>query len=238
MKILQKYPGFVVVYKAPGIGVHREFGADDQTLQDGILPQLRLQLNIQQLYIVHRLDKVTSGLMIVATEQSAAARLGKMFEDREIEKYYIAISDKKPKKKQGMVKGDMEKARSSAWKLVRGTSDPAITQFFSFSLGGGQRLFVVKPLTGKTHQIRVALKSVGSPVLGDRLYGSKESQADRTYLHAYAMRFHWQGEELKIICPPLDGQLFESHEHLQNTLLAARGFDYKNPWDFPWPKPH
>ncbi len=86
----------------------------------------------------------------------------------------------------------MKKSRRSTWILTNSTISPAITQFFSFSMGQGLRLFIVRPSTGKTHQIRVALKSLGSGIIGDPLYSS--TQADRGYLHAYSLGFSYQGE--------------------------------------------
>ena len=116
--------------------------------------------------------------------------LSELFKTQQIQKYYVAIADKKPKKSQGLIKGGMEKSRRSMWKLTRGQDNLAITQFFSYSLGEGKRLFVVKPKTGKTHQIRVALKSVGSAIIGDPIYAAEEAyRYDRGYLHAYQIQF-------------------------------------------------
>ena len=117
-----------------------------------------------KLYSVHRLDKMTSGLLLLAKSPQIAAQLTALFTTHQIQKYYLAISDKKPKKKQGLIKGGMQKSRRGMWKLTKEKNNLAITQFFSYSLGNGKRLFVIKPHSGKTHQIRVALKSIGSAI--------------------------------------------------------------------------
>lgn len=193
---------FLIVVKPADIS----FQDEDNTL--GFFNQCKHLLNLRELYPVHRLDKMTSGLVILAKNKSTATRFQQLFEQKQVNKYYLAISDKKPKKKQGLVKGDMAKGRRGAWKLLRSFDNPAISQFFSYGLGQGLRLFVVKPHTGKTHQIRVALSSVGSPILGDPYYS--RSNSDRGYLHAYALSFNWQGNPCRYVCPPDTGDHFTS----------------------------
>ena len=135
-----------------------------------------------------------------------------------VAKTYVALSNRKPKKKMGRVSGDMERSRRGSWKLTRGTTDPAVTQFESTSYvaDDGRRLyfFVVKPLTGRTHQIRVALKSLGAPILGDERYANAldASEYDRTYLHSSSMSFTLPGDErIDAVCRPCprdDGKYF------------------------------
>ena len=221
IEVLFDHPDFLVVNKPSAISVQNE------SHQSGILPILCQQLNLEQLWLVHRLDKITSGILILAKHPQAAAVFGQLFEHKQIEKYYLAISAKKPKKKQGVVKGGMKKIRNGKWMLDSSNTAEAISQFFSFSLSPGLRLFLVKPLTGKTHQIRVALKSLGSPILGDELY--KGESSDRTYLHAYSIRFNYQQQPICIICPPNKGAVFVSDKtKLQVANLAT-------PWTLKWP---
>ena len=165
--------------------------------------------------------------LILAKNAKAAAVFGQLFEQKKIEKYYLAISAKKPKKKQGAVKGGMKKVRDGKWMLDSNDSAVAISQFFSFSISAGLRLFLVKPLTGKTHQIRVALKSVGSPILGDVLY--KGERSDRTYLHAYCIRFIYKEQPICIICDPDKGDVFVSDKTKQQVSNLA------TPWTLKWP---
>ncbi|PHS14807.1 MAG: TIGR01621 family pseudouridine synthase [Kangiella sp.] len=168
------------------------------------------------LWPVHRLDKLTSGIIILAKSKKAAAQFGLMFENKNIEKIYLAISDKKPKKKQGKITGDMKKSRNGSWMLTQSKINPAQTRFQSFALIPKIRLFVVKPLTGKTHQIRVALKSLGSPILGDSRYGG--SASDRAYLHAFRINFTWNHETIELENYPTQGKYFQLPE-IQSALL-------------------
>ena len=83
----------------------------------------------------------------------------------------------------------MARSRRGTWKLTRDEDNFAVTRFSSQSLKPGLRLFVLQPFTGKTHQLRVAMKSIGSPILGDTLYGGDE--AEHLFLHAWRLVFDY-----------------------------------------------
>lgn len=220
--ILQQTDDFIVVHKPAGASVHK----DQQT--SGFVMQLCEFLGIEQLYPVHRLDKVTSGLMVLAKHSAAAAELSEQFRLRKVTKYYLALSDKKPRRKQGAIVGDMEKARRGSWKLLKSKCNPAVTQFFSSSVKPGIRLFLLKPTTGKTHQLRVAMKSEGAPILGDPLYAS--SEADRAYLHAYYLSFSYQDKRYNFSCMPTISRYFDE------KCIALIKQNYERPDELQWPK--
>lgn len=210
---------FIIASKPAGVNFHSEEAA-------GFVVQVSQQLGIP-LFPVHRLDKMTSGLVILAKNSETAAQFGKMFENREIEKYYLALSIRKPKKKMGWVKGDMSSARRGDYKLLTTMENPAITQFISCALRPHERFFLVKPHTGKTHQIRVALKSLGSPIAGDERYAACDEarKEERGYLHAYALRFRLNDEEFSFVLPPDEGERFVSDAC--KTQLDV----WNQPWD-------
>lgn len=209
---------FVVAIKPAGVNFHSEEEA-------GFVVRVSEQLSIP-LFPVHRLDKMTSGLVILAKNSEAAAVFGKMFENREVEKYYLAISMRKPKKKMGWIKGDMASARRGDYKLLSTMTNPAITQFISCALRTHERGFLIKPHTGKTHQIRVALKSLGSPIAGDERYAAADEarKEERGYLHAYALRFSLNGQAFEFVSPPDEGERFISEEFKTQIEL----------WSHPW----
>ncbi|GGD57080.1 TIGR01621 family pseudouridine synthase [Lacimicrobium alkaliphilum] len=211
----------ILVNKPVGLGMHQE------GVNQSIVTLLANQCGLSKLYPVHRLDKITSGLLLLAKHKDSARELSQQFALRQIEKYYLAITDHKPAKKQGSVSGDMKKSRGGGWILTQTRQDPATTQFFSCSASAGKRLILLKPFSGKTHQIRVMLKSLGSPISGDKLYKGKE--ADRTYLHAFALRFNSAGKGFEFILPPSQGALF-----LTPGCTQAIG-KYTPPWQMPWP---
>ncbi|MFC3149628.1 TIGR01621 family pseudouridine synthase [Litoribrevibacter euphylliae] len=234
IEIVYDHADFLVINKPAGVSVHK----DDQ--KQGLVGGLAEFLKLPKLYLVHRLDKMTSGLLILAKTEDANRMLSGLFQQRAVSKYYLALSDKKPKKKQGLIKGDMVKGRGGSWMLVKKADNPAITQFFSFSVAdcfqeneqskpAGLRLFVLKPHTGKTHQLRVAMKSLGAPILGDARYypkpaehnSSASSEArpeiDRGYLHAWRLSFTYQKQSYDLIANPSSGKYF-CHEHFDAYL--------------------
>ncbi|RTE66456.1 TIGR01621 family pseudouridine synthase [Amphritea opalescens] len=222
--LLEQTPDYLIINKAPGVSVHR-----DQA-ETGLLQQISEDLKCGPLYLVHRLDKMTSGLLILACHAEAASILSRQFQAKTVEKYYIALSDQKPRKKQGLIKGDMERSRRGSWKLTTGQKNPAVTRFFSCSPEPGLRLFLLRPLTGKTHQLRVALKSIGSAIVGDQRYhGAAAAAVDRGYLHAWGIAFDWQGERCEYLCDPTIGSLF-----LQ-TSVKQQLAQWKPPANLAWP---
>jgi tRNA pseudouridine32 synthase/23S rRNA pseudouridine746 synthase len=198
-----------------------------------------------RVYGVHRLDRATSGILLLAKDKETAGLLTRQFRRRNVVKYYFAISSKKPKKqKQGWVKGDMAKGRRGAWMLQKSMNDPAITRFFTAGLGaltdsvveelhqlaadatsggGGpipKTAILFRPHTGRTHQLRVAAKATGMPILMDPYYGdgtapasllSLSKNVQRTFLHASALHLRLSdgdddevaaAEDITIWCPP------------------------------------
>ncbi len=201
IQVLKEEKDFLVCLKEAGMGFH------NSPEGPGFFTLLKAQRPGDTLYPVHRLDKVTSGLILAARSREAAAGLSRLIAAGGVDKVYLAVSDRKPKKKQGWVIGDMERSRRGQWKLCRSRANPARSYFYSRAVPGG-RLFIVKIYTGKTHQIRVALKSLGSPILGDPLYNASGPESDRCYLHAWRLGFEWKGQRLDLESPPLKGRLF------------------------------
>jgi tRNA pseudouridine32 synthase/23S rRNA pseudouridine746 synthase len=189
-----------------------------------------------RLYGVHRLDRVTSGILVLAKDAPTARRLTAAFREGLVTKYYTGISRHKPSaKKQGWVTGGMVRGRRKSWQLTRDSKSSnndsnsipnyAKTRFFTAGLGGlsdalvqdenesqsqvqqiqPKTLLLFRPYTGRTHQLRVAAKSLGLALAGDPVYsdGGEQQQPDtdttasltdpRTYLHATG--FHLPGSE-------------------------------------------
>lgn len=220
MKVIYENSDFVIFNKPDGMNFHTEDG------EAGFVVKATEQLQLSQLYSVHRLDKMTSGLIILAKSSEIANTFTKMFEKREIQKFYLALSLRKPKKKQGWVKADMGSSRRGTYKLLQTKENPAVTQFISCALRVGERFFLVKPHTGKTHQIRVALKSIGSPIAGDVRYANADEakEEDRGYLHAYALSFTLKDENFNFVSKPDFGERFLSNEAKAQV----------NTWAKPW----
>jgi len=210
---------FAIFCKPAGVSVHSEASS-------GFVAQLQSAMP-GSWHLVHRLDKTTSGLLLMGRSATAAMHFGQLFSQRRIDKYYLAIAPGKPIKKQGLVIGGMARARDGQWKLTRNLVDPAVTRFFSTSLEPGLRAYLLRPYTGRTHQLRVAMKSLGVPILGDDRYGGEAS--DRLYLHAYALAFDWQGEQIEVMLPPTNG------EHFANIGAVMDQKGWRLPGTLIWP---
>ncbi|WP_171041628.1 pseudouridine synthase [Pseudoalteromonas phenolica] len=218
LKVISDEADFIVAVKPAGLSFHSEQGA-------GFVALLEAQ-QTYKLYPVHRLDKVTSGLIVLAKSSQAAASLTELFSNRLVDKFYLAITEGKPKKKQGWIKGDMSASRRGTYKLEKTSNNPAVTRFYSTSLGEGLRGVILKPFSGKTHQLRVAMKSISSPILGDTAYTS--SPSDRVYLHAFALSFQWQRQDKYFSYLPESGKEF-------NKLVTTDAFQHwKAPLNLDW----
>lgn len=220
LNVVFDHPCFVVLNKPAGIAVHRH-------QQLTLLDAARRYFNSDDIHPVHRLDMATSGLIVLAKTAEANRELCQAFADQAVQKIYIALSIAKPKKKQGWVTGDMQKSRGGSYKLLHSCQNPASTYALSFGCEGSPRLWLLRPKTGKTHQLRVALKSLGAPILGDNRYGG--ANADRLYLHALALKFNFRAEPFEFVAKPEAGQFFNYGTF---ERLAAIG----NVWSQAWPK--
>lgn len=209
---------YYVFNKPAGMSFHSE-------KEPGFVVLAAMQVD-EKLYPVHRLDKVTSGLIILARNKSAAAAFTTLFSNHKINKFYLALGTQKPKKKQGWIKGDMAKSRRGSFKLLKSQENPAITRFYSFSVKENLRAFLLKPYSGKTHQLRVAMKSLSAPILGDELYSGAEHP--RTCLHAYALSFIWQGEVKHYQNFITDDALFD--KTFEHDLFQG----WQTPWQLDW----
>jgi len=218
--ILYENDDFIIIDKFFNTNIHNQNDS-------GLFFELKKIRVDSDLHLCHRLDYGTSGIMIIAKNRENTQIINKLFEEKQIEKYYIALSDKKPKKSQGTIKGDLVQSRSKMWKLAKTYNNPSITKFYSFLIEKDLRAFIIRLFTGKTHQIRVVMKSLGSPVMGDELYGSKENN-DRMYLHCFAICFTFKNESFKFTNIPKDGTMFKT------KVFTDFIEKYDKPWELKW----
>lgn len=162
-------------------------------------------------YLVHRLDKDTTGLLILAKSHSARDQLMEMFEKRLISKQYLALVDGIPREAKGLRKSLLAKKGSFQGQTIWGSSAKgltAITHWKRLAIGKKAALLLCEPETGRTHQIRVHMAEMGHPILVDRQY-AKTFQCplfiQRPLLHAYRLRFSFQEKAIDVIAPlPVD----------------------------------
>lgn len=148
--------------------------------------------------IVHRLDKDTSGVLLIARNQETFGFLKKQFQDKKIKKKYIALVCGNVKDKSGIINLPIGKSKHDFRKKISigemtGKTREAITEYKVIEKFEGNTLLEVYPKTGRTHQIRVHLKSIGHPIVCDRLYGFKNQVCppglNRHFLHASSVEF-------------------------------------------------
>lgn len=206
IQIIYEDSNFMVANKPANLSFHCE----NQGI--GFFKRLEIQTQLK-LFPVHRLDKVTSGLIIAAKTVETENQFNHLFQSKAIQKFYLGISNMKPKRKQGIIKGDMKESRNGTYKLCHSVENPAITHFKTFQFYQNlisYRAFLFRPLTGRTHQLRVAAKSLGSPLMGDAKY--KGEKSDRTYLHAWQLKFKLNNQVFHFKASPNFGSFFESTE--------------------------
>ncbi len=194
LEILYEDEDLAVVVKPRGMVVHPAAGHPDGTLVNALLARLDSLGGIGgelRPGIVHRLDKETSGLMLVAKNDEAQEALSRMLKDREIEKHYRALAEGKFKEPEGEIDAPIDRSKKDRKKMaVDPEGRPALTRWKVLAEGRGCTLLDVHILTGRTHQIRVHLKSVGHPVCGDEIYGNGRGvKVPCLMLHAYSLDF-------------------------------------------------
>lgn len=177
--------------------------------EDNLYDQVRHGLAFQKGYpqgvpyvgLHHRLDRDTSGLVLMTKQRRANKEVGDLFKNKKIQKEYLALVEKgelKPQKKwreQNYI-GKARHPKHRFYFQVQENGDEAITDFEFIEEQEGGYLLRCFPRTGRTHQIRVHLSNAGFPIVGDRVYGRRE-RGQRLMLHARALCFPFQGQELK-----------------------------------------
>lgn len=201
LDILFEDKDILVLNKAPGLVVHPAAGNPDGTLVNALLHHCDDLSGIggeMRPGIVHRLDKDTSGCMVVAKNDIAHRRLTEAFAERRLSKIYLAAISGLPKENRGRLQNmigrhPVDRKRMSI--LYDGSGKEAVTEWEHIATYQGSALIRCKLLTGRTHQIRVHMReSLGHPILGDPIYGSNPKRqlvhVTRLMLHAWKLSLH------------------------------------------------
>ena len=193
LNIVYQDTDILVVDKVAGMTVHPAPGHPSRTLANAVLalcPDLRGIGGTLRPGIVHRLDKNTSGLMVVAKTQQAHTRLSSQLKARLFEKVYLALVHGSLSPDAAAIEAPIGRdPRNRKRMAVVAEGRAALTRYSVLERPEGYSLVEARPVTGRTHQIRVHLAAVGHPVVGDALYGKAEQKLDRHFLHAQGLGF-------------------------------------------------
>jgi len=205
MKILVVYEdkNILIINKPSGLITHPKNATDNQESVTSWLVEKYPEIkNVGEdplrPGLVHRLDKDTSGLLVIAKNQDSFLYLKNLFQERKIKKFYLALVCGKPKEPKGIIDAPIGRIGMKRTTQLRGKKKlkdkkEAVTEYTTLKNFQDFTLLEVSPHTGRTHQIRVHLKSIGAPIAGDPLYGNKNpdgpKQPKRLFLHAYKIQF-------------------------------------------------
>jgi 23S rRNA pseudouridine1911/1915/1917 synthase len=181
----------LVVDKPAGVVVHPAPGHGTGTLVHGLLGRVAGGEAPERPGIVHRLDRDTSGLLVVARTEEAYEALQGLVRRRELERRYKALVRGRPQSWRGRIEAPIGRDRSDPTRRSLDTDSPrdAVTHFEVERLLDGHALLDVRLETGRTHQIRVHLAAIGLPVVGDSVYGVPEPPLEHQFLHAWRLAF-------------------------------------------------
>lgn len=219
VQIIHEHPDFLIINKPTGLVVHRPHPLFTQpTLVDWLIasfPHLKEVGLLDRPGIVHRLDKDTSGLMLVARNNFSLAQFGQRFKDRHMHKEYTAFVHGIPPESMTIDapigRDPVHKHKMMASAMSIGARN-ALTHVQLIKQHDGYAQILCKPVTGRTHQIRVHLAHKGYPLVGDSTYGGKQDFIKRHALHAASLAFEYAGQHYRFEAP------------LADDLLQLRGF--------------
>jgi 23S rRNA pseudouridine955/2504/2580 synthase len=227
-----------VLNKPAGLATQGGSGLKEHV--DGMLDQLTYEKTVRP-KLVHRLDRDTSGVLLIARTAQSAAGLSRALASRDASKIYWALVKGAPKEKHGLIKGALAKegARGKDERMAISEEDDAkfaLTEYAVMGQAGQEFAWIAaRPITGRTHQIRVHLASLGTPIVGDFKYGGVEARgrgaiADKLHLHARSLDIARPDGGRVAVTAPLPPHMLKSW-----SLLGFDPEDKRDP--FPPKKP-
>ncbi len=223
VEVVYEHEEFLVVAKPAGLMVHQPHAdATAVTLVDWLIQayqELAFVGETDRPGIIHRLDKDTSGLLLIARTARAHAQLSALFKERMVRKKYLAIAQGIIAPPVGTIDFNIDRHPTQPTKMrhcFSGGRD-ALTHYAVKEYLNGHSLLELKPVTGRTHQLRVHCAALGHPLIGDSVYGTASALMRRQALHAHSLAFEFEGNAFEFSHkPPPD--FLEAVESLRKTL--------------------
>lgn len=232
LPILYEDTDVVAVAKPAGLITHSDGRTQEETAEDWFKEKYpeaaALSSESHVSGYVHRLDRDTSGVLVFAKNVPAYEFLRKAFHDREVKKTYLAFVYGVPKEKQGIIDFDIGRSRKdfrlrSAQPKAKGRLREALTRYEVVAEVPGYALMKMNPETGRTHQIRVHLKAIHHPIVGDTLYAPHHPLAldlKRMGLHAYSIDIPLPGGARTTVVAPIPFDLVPAFAHFSQASEA------------------
>jgi 23S rRNA pseudouridine1911/1915/1917 synthase len=226
LNVVYEDSNLILVNKPAGMVVHPSAGHDTGTLVHAVLahsPDIEGIGGEIRPGVIHRLDKETSGLIILAKNDQTHQAIQEQFKAREVEKAYLALVEGHPPTPEGRIEtpiGRDPRRRKRMTVRPPGKGREAITIYRTLERFPEHSLLEVRPLTGRTHQIRVHMAYLGCPIAGDRVYGRRKSKLPikRHFLHASRLTFRFPGEkEARLFEAPLPSDLGDILEKVRHS---------------------
>ncbi len=193
LTIIYENEDIIVVDKPAGLVVHPASGHPSHTLVNALLthcPSLAMSSDLIRPGIIHRLDKDTSGLIVMAKNDYARQYLVSQFKSHAVTKGYLVLVEGRLSPKQGVIEAPIGRDFHNRKRMaIVEIGKEASTQYKIKKYLNNYTLLEIIPITGRTHQIRVHLAAIGYPVVGDRTYGVKSPYIGRQFIHAYRLGF-------------------------------------------------
>lgn len=215
LAIIYEDEDILVIDKPAGLTVHPAPAHVSHTLVNAVLahcPGLAMGGDAVRPGIIHRLDKDTSGLIVVAKNDAARRYVSAQFKNRTVNKAYLVLVKRRLSPERGIIEAPIGRdPRSRRRMAIAEEGKEATTRYRVRKYLGDCTLVEVNPVTGRTHQIRVHLSAIGYPVVGDTVYGTRSAHLDRQFVHAHRLGF----------CLPSTGQYREFTSPLAPDLELA-----------------
>ncbi len=216
-EVLYEDDNIFIMNKPAGVMVHADGRSDEETLADIIrksMPELVGVGEDDRPGIVHRLDRDTTGVMVICKTQEAFKKMKNKFKEHHVKKVYRAIVEGNIRNETGVIDTPIARAKSDFRKKsvvdpysqdYRGEEREAVTRYKVIQRSEDKKFTYIEvyPETGRTHQIRVHMRSIRHPIIGDDLYGSRlgKDEATRTMLHARSIEFTLRNKDIKVESP-------------------------------------
>jgi 23S rRNA pseudouridine1911/1915/1917 synthase len=217
VNILYQNNDLLVVDKPAGMMVHAGKGREDEPSVVDVVRKMVKDTDPLRPGIVHRLDRDTSGVMVIARNAPTKSFLQSQFKARSVQKVYVALVVGKLKLKEAILDWPIGRSpKNPLKKAIKPGGKPAQTYYKVIKEFSGFTLLELKPKTGRTHQIRVQLAHLGHPIVGDALYGKIDPKLNRHFLHAARLTLTGPDGTRRQHSSPLPSEL----KDLLNRLLS------------------